>query len=38
MPVVIFFGAFINLMFYLGAIQYIILKVSWLVNFIMGTR
>ena len=37
MPVIIFFGAFINLMFYLGAIQYLILKLAWIVNSLMGT-
>ena len=37
MPVVIFFGSFVNLLYYFGAIQYIILKVSFLINTIMGT-
>ena len=37
MPVVIFFGSLVNVLFHFGAIQYIILKVSFIINVIMGT-
>jgi nucleoside permease NupC len=37
MPVIIFFGAIINLLYHNGIIQYVILKVSWVINSIMGT-
>lgn len=37
MPVVIFFGSTVNLLFYFGFIQYLILKVSFVINFIIGT-
>jgi nucleoside permease NupC len=37
MPVVIYFGAMINMLYYFGIIQYVILKVSWVVNVLMGT-
>lgn len=37
MAVVIFFGSIVNLFFHLGLIQYLILKVSFVINFIMGT-
>ncbi len=37
MPVVIFFGSIVNLLFYLGAIQYLILKVSFVINFLLDT-
>lgn len=37
MPVVIFFGAIVNVLFYFGAIQYLILKVSFVINVIMNT-
>jgi pyrimidine nucleoside transport protein len=33
----VFFSAIINLLYFLGAIQYVILKVAWIVNFLMGT-
>ena len=36
-PVIIFFGSIVNLLYYLGFIQYLILKVALLVNFLMGT-
>ena len=32
MPVIIFFGSIINLLYYLGLVQYVILKVSWVVS------
>jgi nucleoside permease NupC len=37
MPVIIYFGAMINMLYYFGIIQYFILKVSWIVNILMGT-
>jgi nucleoside permease NupC len=37
MPVLIFFSAIINVLYHYGIVQYFILKVSWLINFIMGT-
>ena len=37
MPVIIFFGATLNLFYYLGFIQYLILKLAWVVNKLMGT-
>ena len=37
MPVVIFFSACVNLLYYIGAIQYAILKLSWVVNKLMRT-
>jgi nucleoside permease NupC len=37
MPVIIFFSAIVNLLYYVGAIQYIILKFSFLVNKLMHT-
>jgi nucleoside permease NupC len=37
MPVVIFFGSIVNLLFYLGVIQYLILKVSFAINFLLAT-
>ena len=36
-PVIFFFGSMINLAYYLGALQYFILKLSWLINVMMGT-
>ncbi|CAF0726574.1 unnamed protein product [Brachionus calyciflorus] len=36
-PVIIFFSAVINLLYYFGFVQYMILKLAWLVNLIMGT-
>lgn len=29
-PVILFFGAIINLFYYLGFVQYVILKISWI--------
>ena len=37
MPVLVFFSAVVNLMYYFGAIQYFILKISWILNTLMGT-
>jgi pyrimidine nucleoside transport protein len=37
MPVLIFFGAVINVLYYLGAVQYALLKLSWCINVVMGT-
>jgi nucleoside permease NupC len=37
MPVIIFFSSIVNFLYYIGAIQYIILKISWIVNKIMAT-
>jgi hypothetical protein len=37
MPVVIFFSAIVNILYYYGAIQFILLKIAWAVNFLMGT-
>ena len=37
MPVLIFFSSIINVLYHYGIVQYFILKVSWLINFIMGT-
>ena len=37
MPVLIFFSAVINLLYYFGVIQYFILKVAWVINMIMDT-
>ena len=34
---IVFFSAIINMLYFLGAIQYVILKVAWVVNFLMGT-
>lgn len=37
LPVIIFFSAMINLFYYLGILQYFILKLSWVINKLMGT-
>ncbi len=37
MPVIIFFSAIVNLLYYVGAIQYVILKFSFAVNKLMNT-
>lgn len=37
LPIAIFFGGIVNLLYYLGAIQYVILKFSWVVNKLMDT-
>jgi pyrimidine nucleoside transport protein len=36
-PVIVFFSAVINLLYYLGFIQYLILKLAWFVNLLLGT-
>ncbi|RNA39662.1 Sodium nucleoside cotransporter [Brachionus plicatilis] len=36
-PVIIFFSAVINILYYFGFVQYLILKLAWLVNLLMGT-
>lgn len=37
MPVLIFFSSIISLLYYIGALQYFILKISWVINFLMDT-
>ena len=37
LPIAIFFGGIVNLLYYLGAVQYVILKFSWLINKLMDT-
>jgi pyrimidine nucleoside transport protein len=37
MPVVIFFSAIVNIMYYFGFIQYFLLKIAWIMNFMLGT-
>ena len=37
MPVVIFFSAVVNILYYYGAIQFVLLKIAFSVNFLMGT-
>lgn len=37
MPVVIFFSAIVNILYYFGAIQFILLKIAWMMNMLMGT-
>ena len=37
MPVVIFFSAIVNILYHFGAIQFVLLKIAWIVNFLMGT-
>ncbi|RNA39663.1 solute carrier family 28 member 3 [Brachionus plicatilis] len=37
MPVVIFFSAIVNILYYFGAIQFVLLKIAWMMNFLMGT-
>ncbi len=37
MPVLVFFSAVIQLLYYFGAVQYVILKIAWLVNTLMDT-
>ena len=36
-PVIIFFSSIINLLYYMGFIQYLILKLAWVVNSLLGT-
>lgn len=37
MPVIVFFSGIVNVLYYLGVIQYVILKLSWIVNKLMST-
>ena len=37
MPVVIFFSAIVNILYYFGAIQFVLLKIAWVMNKLMGT-
>lgn len=37
MPVVIFFSAIVNIMYYFGFIQYCLIKIAWIMNFLLGT-
>ncbi len=37
MPVVIYFSAIVNVLYYYGVIQYILLKLAWIMNFLMDT-
>ncbi len=37
LPIALFFGGVVNVLYYWGAIQYIILKFSWLMNKMMDT-
>jgi nucleoside permease NupC len=37
MPTLIFFSSVINVLYYIGAVQYFIVKMGFLVNFLMGT-
>lgn len=37
MPVIIFFSAVVNIMYYFGFIQYFLLKIAWIMNKMMGT-
>lgn len=37
MPVIIFFSAIVNILYYFGAIQYVLLKIAWVMNTLMGT-
>ena len=37
MPVVIFFSAIVNILYYFGAIQFFLLKIAWVMNKLMGT-
>ena len=37
MPTLIFFSSIINVLYYVGGIQYFLVKFGWFVNFLMGT-
>lgn len=37
MPVLIFFSAIVNLLYYFGAIQFLILKISWFYTALLTT-
>lgn len=37
MAVVIYFSSVVSVLYYLGAIQYLLLKMAWIMNFLMGT-
>ena len=37
MPVIIFFSAIVNILYYVGVIQYVILKLSFIINKLMHT-
>ena len=37
MPVVIFFSAIVNILYYFGAIQFVLLKIAWVMNKLLGT-
>lgn len=37
LPVGIFFAGVVNMLYYLGAVQYVILKSSWIMNKLMDT-
>lgn len=37
MPVVIFFSAVVNVLYHYGAVQYFLIKIAWLINFLMKT-
>jgi nucleoside permease NupC len=37
MPAVVFFSAIVNLLYYLGFVQYAVTKLGWVVNSLMGT-
>ncbi len=37
MPTLIFFSSVVNVLYYIGAIQYFIVKLGYLINLLMGT-
>jgi pyrimidine nucleoside transport protein len=37
LPCIVFFSAMVSLLFYLGLAQYVIIKLAWVVNKLMGT-
>ena len=37
MPVVIFFSTIVSVLYYLGAIQFVILKIAWVMQKTLGT-
>jgi pyrimidine nucleoside transport protein len=37
LPVVIFFSSIVSVLFYLGAMQFVITKIAWVMQVTMGT-
>lgn len=37
MPIIIYFSAVVSVLYYYGVIQYVLLKMAWIMNFLMDT-